>query len=232
MSDNERREASDPYCISADEADSLLAGARWRRFVVMGDSLAAGVGDPSPGYRSAPWSERLREALQRQQPSLEYLNTGHVGACSAEVRAGQLDRALGFRPDVAAVVCGGNDLLTRTFDADSVAAEIDVIVGSLRQSGADVITWTLQDITQAWPALAQGPLRGRLFILNDCVREISTRHGAILVEQRHLPVCAEQEIYSRDMLHSSMRGHAVIAAVTIQRLAHHLRADVEGAVPI
>jgi len=62
-------EASDPYCISAEDADSLLAGARWRRFAVMGDSLATDVG--------------LREALQRQLPSIEYLNTGHVGARAA-----------------------------------------------------------------------------------------------------------------------------------------------------
>lgn len=143
------REAADPNCLSDEEADSLLAGACWRRFLVMGDSLAAGVGDPSAGYRSAPWSQRLREALERQQSGLEYVNTGHIGARAAEVRAGQLNRALDFRPDLAAVVCGGNDLLSKVFDADAVVAEIDTIVGRLRSSGADVIMWTLQDITQA-----------------------------------------------------------------------------------
>lgn len=219
MSDDHAREAADPYCITDDEADMLLAGAPWHRFAVMGDSLAAGVGDPSPGYRSASWSERLREALQRRQPVLAYLNTGAVGARAAQVRAGQLDRVLDFRPDLAAVVCGGNDLLTQVFDAESVAAEIDSIVGNLRRAGSDVITWTLQDITQAWPALAEGPLRERLRSLNDVVRKVSARHGAILVEQRDLAVCAEQDIYSRDLLHSSMRGHAVIAAVTMRQLA-------------
>lgn len=94
-----------------------------------------------------------------------------------EVRAGQLDRVLGFRPDLAAVVCGGNDFLTKIFDASERS-----------QLGA----------ARSWSSSATCP---------------------------SLP---SRDIYSKDMSHSSMRGHAVIAAVTIQRLARHLRPDLAG----
>ncbi|MEY2442634.1 MAG: hypothetical protein QOJ46_2060 [bacterium] len=218
------REARDPYCIDDEQADLLLAGAPWRRLVVIGDSLAEGVGDESPGYRSSPWAQRIADALRRLQPELEFANLSRRGLRAAEVRAEQLQRACAFEPDLAGVICGGNDLLVETFDAGAVEAELDAIVAPLRQAGADVITWTLQDITRAWPVLAEGPLLERLVALNDAVRAVSARHGAILVDQWTSPWCAEQEIYSADFKHSSMRGHAVVAAATIRRLGAHLRA--------
>jgi hypothetical protein len=42
-----------------------------------------------------------------------------------------------------------------------------------------------------------------------------------LVRARPLTVCAEQDIYSADLMHSSMRGHAIVAATTIRRLSEH-----------
>lgn len=218
------REAHDPYGIADDEADRLLHGAPWRRLVVLGDSLVLAVGDETPGYRATSWADRLADALRRGRPELEYVNLGCRGLRAAEVRATQLQRACDVEPDLACVICGGNDLLLETFDAGAVEAELDTIVARLRHAGADVITWTIQDITQAWPMLADGPLLGRLTALNEAVRAVSARHGTILVEQWWMPACAEREIYSADLMHSSMRGHAVVAAVTIRRLGEHLRA--------
>ncbi|WP_250906055.1 hypothetical protein [Nonomuraea sp. NEAU-A123] len=43
-----RTEESDPFCLSPARAAELLADAPWRRFSVIGDSLSAGTGDPSP----------------------------------------------------------------------------------------------------------------------------------------------------------------------------------------
>jgi len=37
-------EATDPYCLRDGEAAALLAGHPWRRFAVVGDSVAAGIG--------------------------------------------------------------------------------------------------------------------------------------------------------------------------------------------
>ena len=220
--DEHADEARDPYCIADAEVDRLLDGAPWRRFVLLGDSLAEGVGDESPGYRSSPWAERIAAALRRQQPELEFANLARRGLRAAEVRAEQLQRARQLEPDLAGVICGGNDLLVEPFDAGGVAAELETMIVALQGSGAEVITWTLQDITRAWPALAEG-LLARLMALNDVVRAVSARHGTILVDQWSSPACAEQSIYSADLMHSSMRGHAVVAAATVRRLGERLR---------
>lgn len=46
-----------PHLLSPTEQRRLLAGAPWKRLVVMGDSIAAGVGDPTPGYPDRPWGD-------------------------------------------------------------------------------------------------------------------------------------------------------------------------------
>lgn len=52
-----RNEISEPFCVSPDQAVVLLAHAPWRRFAVIGDSLSAGTGDPSPGYPPLGWPD-------------------------------------------------------------------------------------------------------------------------------------------------------------------------------
>ena len=87
-------EESDPFCLSAAEAARLLAGAPWRRFGVIGDSLSAGTGDPSPGYASLGWPDRVADVLRRVHPDLAYLNVAEVGARTAGALA---DRTPGRR---------------------------------------------------------------------------------------------------------------------------------------
>jgi hypothetical protein len=48
----------------------------------MGDSIAAGLCDPVPGYGDRSWADRLAAALA----PTAYLNLGHVGARAAEIR--------------------------------------------------------------------------------------------------------------------------------------------------
>ncbi len=213
-------EAEDPYCITDDEADALLKGAPWTRFVVLGDSLAEGLGEPTPGYRSLPWADRTREALARQQPDLQYLNLGLRDLVVAEVRERQLPPALNFTPDTAAVVCGGNDLFKGGFDADKVEAELEGIVAPLRQSGAQVVTYSLMHISKAFPRLAfLDPL---MESLNDRIRAVADRNGALVVEMWDHPGCPDTSLFASDKVHSSMRGHGVLGAETIKRIGEHL----------
>jgi hypothetical protein len=60
------REARDPHCLSAAAADELLSGAPWRRFAVLGDGMAEGLGDAVPGYQDAGWADRVAAALVRR----------------------------------------------------------------------------------------------------------------------------------------------------------------------
>jgi lysophospholipase L1-like esterase len=209
-------EENDPYCLGAAEARTLLAKAPWRRFGVMGDSLAEGLGQELEGYRPLSWAARVREALLTCVPGLEYLNIGYRGLVAAEVRDCQLGPMLEFRPDLVAMTAGGNDLFGLKFDADAIEASLEDIVSALRSGGADVITYGLMNITAALPSLAI--IRPRLEILNDRMLAIAKRHDTIHVDMWSHPSCAEVNAYSTDMKHSSMRGHAILGAETIRAL--------------
>jgi lysophospholipase L1-like esterase len=213
-------EAQDPYCLTDDEADALLKGAPWTRFAVLGDSLAEGLGEPTPGYRALPWADRTREALARQQPDLQYLNLGLRDLVAAEVRERQLQPALDFAPDLAAVVCGGNDLFKGGFDVDKVEAELEGIIAPLQRSGAQVVTYSLMHISKAFPRLAF--LDAMMELLNERVRAVADRNGALVVEMWDHPGCADTGLFASDKVHSSMRGHAVLGSETIKRIGEHL----------
>ena len=213
--------ATDPHCMTDDDAAALLLDARWRRFAVLGDSTAAGIGDDVPGYPSGGWAATVARVLQRVHPDTAYLNIGQRDRYTAQVRESQLPRALAFRPDLAAVVCGGNDMLRGRFDIDAVAADVDAMVGALRDQGSDVITFGFLDITRSdlIPAEYTRPLHERLREYGDAVAEVAARRGAIHIVMTDHPAAAERSTYSADLLHASARGHAVIAAATVRRLA-------------
>jgi lysophospholipase L1-like esterase len=109
-------EAADPFCLRTGEAARLVAGHPWRRFAVLGDSIAAGLGDPSEGYPEQPWCDRIAAELARSRPGLAYLNLGASNSTAAKVRERQLDVALAFSPDLALVACGGYDLLRFSYE--------------------------------------------------------------------------------------------------------------------
>lgn len=215
-------EENDPYCLPPAEATSLLGQAPWKRFGVMGDSLAEGLGQELAGYRSLSWADRVREALLASVPDLSYLNTGYRGMLAADVHEHQLGPMLEFQPDLVAMTAGGNDLFGLRFDADAIENVLDDTVAKLRGSGADVITYGLMDITAALPRLAS--IRPRLETLNERMLAIATRHDTIHVDMWLHPACGEVNAYSTDMKHSTMRGHAILGTETIRALAARLSA--------
>lgn len=128
-------EAADPHCLAEGEGAELLRGAPWRRFAVVGDSLAEGLGDPQRGYRTGSWADRTAEALLTAAPDAVHTNLGMRGLTTAQVRERQADRAAAFAPDLVAVVCGGNDLLLPGFSPAVVAREMDLLFGRLAAPG-------------------------------------------------------------------------------------------------
>jgi lysophospholipase L1-like esterase len=214
-------EANDPHLASQPD----LTLTPYRRFVVVGDSMAAGTGDPAPGYEHLGWADRIARALGSDA---EYLNLGKRNLLAAEVRATQLEPALAFKPDLAAVVCGGNNLMRPDHDRAVVEAEVNAIVRALRDAGSEVIMFAPFDMSTSdvlpedykprWRALIQS--------MADLARRVARRNGALLVEFGEHPAGADASIYSSDRIHLNARGHAICAAGTARALAR--RAAVVG----
>lgn len=219
-------EAADPYCLDAATSVDLLRGAPWRRLAVLGDSVAEGIGEPLPGYRDQPWCDRVAAELQREQPDLRYLNVGRRFLRAAEVRAEQLGPVLRFRPDLAIVVAGGNDTMSRSYDPDISESHIVAIVTALRAAGADVVTVGLFDIGRVpgEVGLRWLPVRDRLLDLSARTAALAARHGAIHLDLTSHPASRDGGIYAGDGIHCNARGHAIAAAATVRALGAHLRA--------
>lgn len=223
-------ELADPDVLGGHEEHALLHGAPWRRLAVLGDSIAAGVGDRVEGYMALTWAERVARGLRSRQPGLAYLNLGVRDLRAREVRETQLAPALAFAPDLAAVIAGGNDLLSRRFDPDAVARELDAIAGPLRDAGAEVFLHTLLDITLAIdvPEPYGTRLSERLAALNDATAAVAERQEAILVAVGDHPRAADPSIYSADLMHLNLRGQAVTSGIVIRELSRVLTPPVEA----
>lgn len=221
MSTNTPTENTDPHVLPVAQAVELLAGARWRRVVTIGDSIAEGIREPSPGYRDLSWTDRIEEALRPGRPDFATLNLGRRNLVTAEIRATQLEPALAFKPDLAFVIGGGNDMLRPGFDPRAVREDLAAMVSAFRDTGADVVTLGLFDITRTGlvPAKYAEALRAGNTLLAQLTAEVAAEHGAIHAAFADHPAGADRGIYSSDRLHLNARGHAIAATGTIRALA-------------
>ena len=207
--------------LPVDDLVELLEGARWRRLVVVGDSIAEGVHEPHPGFADLSWIDRVADPLRKAAGVLATLNLGRRNLLAHEVREQQLVRALAFHPDLAIVAAGGNDALQRTFDHDAVERELDGIVAPLRRAGADVLMIELMDIVASGlvPRKQAPGVDARLAALASITRAVAARHGAILVRMRRHPASADPGVYASDRLHLNARGHAIVGTEAVRALS-------------
>jgi MFS family permease len=205
-------EADDPHLAG----DSVTVPA-FTRFVVVGDSMAAGVGDPTPGYEHLGWADRVARAIA---PGADYLNLGKRNLLAAEVRETQLHRALEFHPDLAAVVCGGNDLMRPDCDPAAVERDLDAIVAALRAAGSEVIMFAPFNMSRSElvPDEYKPTLRTLIEQMSTLAEKVARRHDALLVDFRAHPAAPEASIYSTDRMHLNARGYAICAAQTLRAL--------------
>jgi lysophospholipase L1-like esterase len=212
-------EETDPFCLSPVESARLLDGAPWRRFAVIGDSLAAGTGDPSPGYASQPWGDRVADVLRRVHPDLAYANTGTIGATSSRILAEQGESVRAFAPDLVHVSCGGNDLWREDPDFTRIEARMRQVYEVAAGTGALLSTFTLG---RAFSTAAFPDLPERVRTLNDIIRAIAADHDAVLVDTAEHPVNDRADLISADRIHFSASGQAVLATEVVKALAARL----------
>jgi lysophospholipase L1-like esterase len=219
-------ESNDPHCLRAGESSRLLAAHPWRRFAVIGDSVAEGLSEPVPGYSEVRLADRIAHELAAAAPNLDYLNLGHRGLRTREIRARQLDPALDFRPDLALVVCGGNDAFPATYRPDAVDHELRTMIITLRAAGAEVITVGLFNLSYSpSPAIAdwlRPGLRRRMQTLSEHTAAIAAELATLHVNLTAHPAATDPGIYGGDGRHVNGRGDAIALAAIVRVLGARL----------
>ena len=221
-------ESDDPHCLRAGDSARLLAGHPWRRFAVVGDSVAEGLAEPLPGYSEVQFADRVARELAAAAPGFEYLNLGHRGLRAREVRASQLERALEFRPDLALLVCGANDAFPATYKPDAVDAELRAMITALREAGADVLTLGLFNVSYSpstkIPDWLRPGLRTRMATLSERTAAVAAELGTLHVNLTALPAATDPGLFAADGRHVNSRGDAIALAETVRVLGAHLAA--------
>jgi lysophospholipase L1-like esterase len=211
-----RTEECDPFCLAPASAAQLLAGAPWRRFAVIGDSLSAGTGDPSPGYATLGWADRVADILRRVQPELAYLNTAEIGATTARTLATQADQMIAYGPDLVHVPSGANDLFRPEPDFRQIERTLRRVFELAAGTGARLTVFTLGRAFVV-PEFPDWPDRIRR--LNAITRGLAADHNAVLIDMWDHPVNARPNLLSADNIHFSTSGQAVLAAEVVKGLA-------------
>ncbi|MFD5177336.1 SGNH/GDSL hydrolase family protein [Nocardia sp. NPDC058379] len=215
-------EADDPLLLHPDEASALLRDAPWQRFAVLGDSIAAGTGDPSPGYAPGGWADRVAAVLSSVNPALVYRNTGRIGATSTQVRQYQLPEILDFAPDLVHISCGGNDLFEAGGDPNRLRDNLSAMFAELAATGARLSVFTVADVWEIERMAPMRPMRPRMAEMNEVIRAVAADHDAVLTEFWDHPVRTRPGLMSADLIHFTTSGHAVVATEVIRALAARL----------
>lgn len=227
---------ADPWSSVCDERSGVRGGV-WTarcgvpgrmvlRLAMLGDSIAAGQGaarrTETPGARLA---HRLRE-------------DGHtvttrvfaVPGARSDALAGQVDLAVGWRPDVAVIVVGANDLIHRT-RATHAARDLADAVRRLREVGAEAVVAPAPDLSSL-PDVPPGlrpVLRSASMLLRDCQIAAAIAAGAQVADRDHATAAAftaDDTLFSADRFHPSAAGYAVITDALYPAVAAALQGPV------
>ncbi|CAN7389384.1 SGNH/GDSL hydrolase family protein [Microbacterium maritypicum] len=208
-----RRRIGKPLGEEALDADRL-----WRRgldgapldLLVLGDSIAAGLGAE---HRKETLGGRLAKSTGRRMHRPVRLRTAAVvGAESPDLPA-QLDALPAeYRPHVAVIVVGGNDV-THRLPVGLSAQHLHETIRRLREMGAEVVVGTCPDLG-ALRAVPQ-PLRRIASSLSRRLAEIqdetARQAGAEPVDLRHavgsMFFDEPEAMFSLDRFHPSALGY-------------------------
>lgn len=211
-----------PMAMAAGAAD--LGDPAMTRLVVVGDSLAAGIGDAVPGLRLVGWADRLAMALGRHCPQVRCANLAAGGLTTAQVAGRQLAGVRALAPDLIILCAGGNDLLSRRWDPAAFRRDYAALLAALLGTGATVITTTWHDVPRAvaMPAALAERFSRRLAEAGEVVREVSAAHGAVCVDFWRMPMLLDSQCYSADGIHPNALGYLRVAGMLAGSVAEVL----------
>ncbi|HET7195856.1 MAG TPA: SGNH/GDSL hydrolase family protein [Nocardioides sp.] len=178
--------------------------------LVLGDSIAAGLGAEKPRHTlGAQLAKRLAKHTRR---TVRVHTAAMVGAETSMLRAQLAGLPTGYRPDVAVIVVGGNDVTHRVRLSESVS-HLAQAVAALREHGCEVVVGTCPDLSALTsvpqPLRALGGRSSRR--LARAQRTVVTDMGARAVSLAHVVgpffLAQPDAMFAIDRFHPSGAGY-------------------------
>jgi len=197
--------------------DAPAADRHWKRkygapvdLLLLGDSVAAGLGAEKPKHTLG--GRLARGIAVNAERSVRLRTAAVVGSESSMLAAQLASLPPAYRPDVAVVVVGGNDVTHRVPVAESVRHLAEAI-DHLRARGAEVVVGTCPDLGALRPVpqplRALGSRASRQ--LADAQRAVALERGARVVSLAHVVgpffITNPGEMFSLDRFHPSAHGY-------------------------
>lgn len=181
------------------------------RLAMLGDSIGAGRG---ASRRSETAGARLAHRLRDEGATVTTRVFAVPGARSSAL-ADQAEQAAGWRPSVAVIIIGTNDLLHHTH-AGRAAHQLADAVRRLRETGAEVVVAPAPDLSALpdTPAGLAPVLRAASMLLRDTQIIAARAAGAHIADGDHRTAeafAADRALFCADRFHPSSAGYAVIA---------------------
>jgi lysophospholipase L1-like esterase len=217
-----------PHGESAPEADKTYKKRYGDRIelLLLGDSIAAGLGAEQP--RETLGARLAKGIGKRTQRSVRLRTAARVGAESSMLAAQVAGLEPAYRPDIAVIVVGGNDVTHRVPVADA-ARDLAACVEALQARGAEVVVGTCPDLGALRPvpqplrslgsrasrqlAAAQ---RSAVVPLGAYVVDLATVVGPFFISN-------PDEMFSLDRFHPSAMGYKRTAKAMLPSVLAALR---------
>lgn len=206
----------DPHGHVAPKADKV-----WKKrygdplhLVMVGDSIAAGLGADLP--RDVPGARLARMIAKRTHRAVRLRTAAVVGSESSDLAEQMARLPASYRPDVAVIVIGGNDVTHRIPTSESVAA-LAACIRALRDRGAEVVVGTVPDLAALKPVPQPLRVLGSLASrqLAAAQRECALANGAHPVSLAQVAgpffIDDPDEMFSLDRFHPSSKGYKRVA---------------------
>jgi lysophospholipase L1-like esterase len=184
-----------------------------KRLVIMGDSVAAGLGAERPADTIGAILARLVADYTGQGVVLS--NVAVVGARSRDL-GDQVSRAVHYRPHVAVIIIGGNDV-THLVRPQVSVRYLAAAVRRLREQGIQVVVGTTPDLGTIPPF--RPPLRwlarewSRTLAAAQAVAVVQAGGRAVSLGDLLGPEFAvrHSQLFSADRFHPSNEGYEAVA---------------------
>jgi len=189
------------------------------RIIALGDSSVFGVGDHGDAIPSvgAGWAGRLAHDLTAGN----FINVAKNGARARHITQHQLNAAHAFRPDLALVCIGTNDVLRGDFSPEEIKDSLITVIETLSENNAVIILLGLPDpiSTAPGPLALRKILSARVALINEIYIELSERENVVLVPTWDSKIAHERRMWHVDRMHPSAIGHQLIADLVRRKLA-------------